>query len=93
MKITRDISETTNQKYKWWLDGSNYAFVGVLIAMLALLAVGLAIQSLIPYFLQRESDAQQFGYWTCSWFTGAVDLFVLFFWLLLNKIFRRKGET
>ena len=92
MKITRDISDNlTDPKCQWWLNGNDYAFVAVVIAMFALLAVILAIQSLIPYFLQRLSDTEQFGYWTCFWFTGAVNLFVLFGWFLLHKSLGRKG--
>jgi hypothetical protein len=80
----KDISDNfANPKCRWWLDGSNYAFVAVVIVMFALLAVVLAVQSLIPYFLQSLSDSEQFGYWTCYWFTGAVNMFVLSCWLLL----------
>ena len=73
----------TDQKYRWWLDGSNYVF-------LAILAIVLALQTFIPYFLQRSSDVQQFGYWTCYWFTGIVDLFVLSGWFLLKTLRLKK---
>lgn len=82
----------TDQKYRWWLDGSNYAFIAIVIVIIVILAIILAFQALIPYFLQSLSDSEQFGYWTCYWFTGMIDAIIFSGCLLLHKALRLKGK-
>jgi hypothetical protein len=83
----KDISyNLTDNKYRWWLGGSNYAFPAVVIVAIAALVILPTFQASITYLLNNHSIYTHVGYWTCYWFAGTIDMIVLSGWFLLKAL-------